>query len=169
MDDEVLTIHESWPGTTIDGEPGLVSGVLTVSRAAGGEFLLNVAVGPHSGTPEECDFVEFPLSAGHAAALRDALGLAAGTFPAEPAGPVAADRGAVAGQHLQFDAVHAQRAECPGQDQPGDLLAKSLAAQAGYEQTHRVCGAVLIGVHTQPCAADAARLVLDRPRVTAGQ
>ena len=73
MDDEVLTIHESWPGTTIDGEPGLVSGVLTVSRAAGGEFLLNVAVGPHGGTPEECDFVEFPLSADHAAALRDAL------------------------------------------------------------------------------------------------
>lgn len=73
MDDEVLTIHESWPDTTIDGEPGLVSGVLTVSRAAGGEFLLNVAVGPHDGTPEECDVVEFPLSADHAAALRDAL------------------------------------------------------------------------------------------------
>jgi hypothetical protein len=51
MDDEVLTIHESWPGTTIDGEPGLVSGVLTVTRAAGGEFLLNLTVGPHGGTP----------------------------------------------------------------------------------------------------------------------
>jgi hypothetical protein len=73
MDDEVLTIQQSWPGTTIDGEPGLVSGVLTVTRTAGGEFMLNLAVGPHSGTSEECDYVEFPLSAGHAAALRDAL------------------------------------------------------------------------------------------------
>jgi hypothetical protein len=50
MDDEVLTIHESWPGTTINGEPGLVSGVLTVSRATGGEFMLHLAVGPHGGT-----------------------------------------------------------------------------------------------------------------------
>ena len=73
MDDEVLTIHESWPGTTIDGEPGLVSGVLTVTRAAGGEFLLNLAVGPYGAAPEECDYVEFPLSANHAKALRDAL------------------------------------------------------------------------------------------------
>lgn len=37
MDDELLTIREPWPGTTIDGERGLVSGLLTVSRAAGGE------------------------------------------------------------------------------------------------------------------------------------
>jgi hypothetical protein len=73
MDDEVLTIDATWPGTTIDGEPGLVSGSLTVSRAAGGEFLLNLAVGPHRARPEECDYVEFPLSASHAKALRDAL------------------------------------------------------------------------------------------------
>jgi hypothetical protein len=73
MDDEVLTIQQSWPGTTIHGEPGLVSGVLTLSRAAGGEFLLNLAVGPLEATAEECDYVEFPLSAGHAKALRDAL------------------------------------------------------------------------------------------------
>ena len=31
MDDEVLTIHETWPGTTIDGEPGFASGLLVVS------------------------------------------------------------------------------------------------------------------------------------------
>jgi len=73
MDDEVLTIRESWPGTTLDGEPGLVSGLLTVSRSAGGEFWLNLAVGPSGGAPEECDYVEFPLSADHAKALRDAL------------------------------------------------------------------------------------------------
>jgi hypothetical protein len=73
MGDELLTIRESWPGTTIDGEPGLVSGQLSVSRAAGGEFMLNLSVGPLSGTPEDFDYVEFLLSAGHAAALRDAL------------------------------------------------------------------------------------------------
>jgi hypothetical protein len=73
MDGEVLTIHDSWPGTTIDGEPGIVSGVLTVSRAAGGELLLNLSVGPSGAAPKECDYVEFPLSAEHAKALRDAL------------------------------------------------------------------------------------------------
>jgi hypothetical protein len=73
MSDDLLSIHESWPGTTIDGTPGLVSGSLTVSRAAGGEFLLNLAVGPDGAAPEECDYVEFPLSADHAKALRDAL------------------------------------------------------------------------------------------------
>jgi len=73
MEDDLLTIHESWPGTTIDGEPGLVSGVLTLSRAGSGQFLLNLAVGPLGGTPEDCDYVEFPLSAEQAAALSDAL------------------------------------------------------------------------------------------------
>lgn len=72
MDDELLIIHESWPGTTIGGEPGIVSGMLAVSRDGGG-FMLNLAVGPQGGAPEECDYVEFPLSAGHAAALRKAL------------------------------------------------------------------------------------------------
>jgi hypothetical protein len=73
MYDEVLNIDTDWPGTTIDGEPGLVSGSLTVSRAAGGEFLLNLVVGPYGARVEECDHVEFPLSADHAKALRDAL------------------------------------------------------------------------------------------------
>jgi hypothetical protein len=73
MDDEILTIDQTWPGTTIDGEPGFVSGSLTVSRSAGGEFLLNLAVGPDGAPPEACDYVEFPLSAAHAKALRDAL------------------------------------------------------------------------------------------------
>ncbi|GAA3310859.1 hypothetical protein [Nonomuraea dietziae] len=73
MDDELLVINESWPATTIDGEPGLVSGLLVVSRAANGEFQLNLSVGPHGGAPEECEYVEFPLSAAHAQASRDAL------------------------------------------------------------------------------------------------
>lgn len=73
MDDDILIINESWPATTIDGEPGLVSGMLGLSRAAGGEFVLNLAVGPDGVGPEECDHVEFLLSADHARALRDAL------------------------------------------------------------------------------------------------
>lgn len=73
MDDEVLTIHESWPGTTIDGEPRFVRGMLTVSRAADGGFMLDLSVGPLGGAPEDFGYVEFPLSAYHAAALREAL------------------------------------------------------------------------------------------------
>jgi hypothetical protein len=73
MDDELLAIRESWPGTTTEGEPGLVSGLPTISRAAGGEFKLNLPVGPLGGPAEDYDYVEFPLSASHAEALRDAL------------------------------------------------------------------------------------------------
>jgi hypothetical protein len=73
MEDEVLVIDESWPGTTIDGEPGLVSGLLSVTRAVSGGFLLNLVVGPFGARPEECGHVEFMLSADHAKALRDAL------------------------------------------------------------------------------------------------
>jgi hypothetical protein len=49
MDDDRLIIETSWPGTTIDGEPGIVSGQLGVNRAVGGEFHLNLAVGPSGG------------------------------------------------------------------------------------------------------------------------
>lgn len=73
VDDDLLKIETSWPGTTIGGEPGVVCGMLTVSRAAGGEFLLNLAVGPSGGGPETCDYVECPLSAEHAQSLREAL------------------------------------------------------------------------------------------------
>jgi hypothetical protein len=73
VDDEVLVINESWPGANIDGEPGLVSGLLTVTRTAGNGFLLNLVVGPLGVGPTECDHVEFVLSADHAKALREAL------------------------------------------------------------------------------------------------
>jgi hypothetical protein len=74
MDDELLLIEASWPGTTIVGEPGIVSGSLSVSSAAGGEFLLNLSVGPAGGRPEEFEYVEFPLSQEQARALASALG-----------------------------------------------------------------------------------------------
>ncbi len=41
VDDDVLVIETSWPATTIDGDPDIVSGMLSVSRTVGGEFLLN--------------------------------------------------------------------------------------------------------------------------------
>jgi hypothetical protein len=53
VDDDLLVIETSWPGTTIDGDPRIVSGLLSVSRAAGGEFLLNLSVGPPDGAPED--------------------------------------------------------------------------------------------------------------------
>jgi hypothetical protein len=73
MGDELLTIRESWPGTTIDGEPRVASGILALSRSPDGALLLNLTVGPAGAPPEECDHVEFPLSAASAGALRAAL------------------------------------------------------------------------------------------------
>ena len=52
VDDDVLVIETSWPATTIDGDPGIVSGMLSVSRTVGGEFLLNLSVGPPGGQGE---------------------------------------------------------------------------------------------------------------------
>src|SRR6266567_7001212 len=101
----------------------------------------------------------FGLQHGHQDEVLPAVwvepGLAADTFLAESAGQIAADGAAVAGQHLQLDAVQAQHGESPGQDQPGYLLTESLAAQAGHEQAHRVGRAVLISVDAQPGAANA--------------
>jgi hypothetical protein len=68
VDDDVLVIETSWPATTIDGDPGIVSGMLSVSRTVGGEFLLNLSVGPPGGAPENFTYLEFPLSSGHALA-----------------------------------------------------------------------------------------------------
>jgi hypothetical protein len=72
VDDDLLVIETSWPGTTIDGDPRIVSGMLSVSRA-GGEFLLNLSVGPPDGAPEDFTYLEFPLAPDDARALRDAL------------------------------------------------------------------------------------------------
>lgn len=73
VSDELLVIQTSWPGTTIDGEPGIVSGILTVSSVPEGEFLLNLSIGPSGGGAADCYYVEFPLSRDHARALRDVL------------------------------------------------------------------------------------------------
>jgi hypothetical protein len=64
----VLVIETCWPATTIDGDPGIVSGILSVSRTVGGEFLLTLSVGPPGGALESFSSLEFPLSSGHALA-----------------------------------------------------------------------------------------------------
>ena len=61
VDHELLVIETSWPGTTIDGDPRIVSGMLSVNRAAGGEFLVNLSVGPPGGAPEDFTYLEFPV------------------------------------------------------------------------------------------------------------
>jgi hypothetical protein len=73
MSDAVLEIHSSWPGTTIDGEPGIVSGILALSLGPGGSAYLSVTVGAAGAPPEDCDYVEFVLSADQADALARAL------------------------------------------------------------------------------------------------
>jgi len=71
--EDMLTIRSSWPATTITGEPGIVAGLLTVSGDADGSRVLHLAVGEDSAPPEECDFVEFVLSAEQAQALARVL------------------------------------------------------------------------------------------------
>jgi hypothetical protein len=51
--DALLELHSSWPGTTIDGEPGIVSGTLEVSCAPDGGVYLNLSVGVAGAAPEE--------------------------------------------------------------------------------------------------------------------
>jgi hypothetical protein len=71
--EELLTINSSWPGTTIAGEPGIVSGILTMSGGPDGSRSLHLAIGEDGAPPEECDFVEFVLSAEQAHALAKGL------------------------------------------------------------------------------------------------
>jgi len=71
--DALLELRSSWPGTTIDGEPGIVSGTLEVSAAPDGGVYMNLAVGAAGAAPEECDYVEFVLSPEQADALANAL------------------------------------------------------------------------------------------------
>ena len=71
--EELLVIRNAWPATSLDGDPAVVSGLLSLNRAADGEFVLDVSVGPHQGAPEEQTYVQFVLSVEHARALREAL------------------------------------------------------------------------------------------------
>ncbi|WP_261558208.1 hypothetical protein [Frankia tisae] len=71
--EELLVVRSDWPGTTISGEPGIVSGVLSLFGDVDAGASLNLAVGPAGARPEDCDYVEFVLSAEQADALAQAL------------------------------------------------------------------------------------------------
>lgn len=71
--DAQLEFQSTWPGTTINGEPGIVSGRMEVSCPPDGGVYLSLAVGAAGAMPEECDYVEFVLSPDQADALASAL------------------------------------------------------------------------------------------------
>jgi hypothetical protein len=79
LSEDILELSESWPGTTIDGEPGIVRGHLSVTTGPGdGSLLLNLSVGADGGGPELAQYVEFLLSPENVVRLRNALDAARG-------------------------------------------------------------------------------------------
>lgn len=50
-----------------------MAGILMLSRTANGGLALNVSSGLSGAAPEQCEYVEFPLTLEQARALRDAL------------------------------------------------------------------------------------------------
>lgn len=58
----LLEVANDWPGSSIDGEPGIVSGHLEVTGEPDGSVLFSLGVGPVGGPPEEADYVEFVFS-----------------------------------------------------------------------------------------------------------
>jgi hypothetical protein len=72
-DDDLLVLETAWPGTTLDGQVGIVSGTFSVSRSVNGQFVMNLAVGQSGGKPEDCEYIEFVLSREHANQLAAVL------------------------------------------------------------------------------------------------
>lgn len=68
---ELLVLSETWPVSTLSGEPSLTSGTLIVLREPGGGFLLSVSSGDEN-HPDNIE-VQFPLTASDAARVRQAL------------------------------------------------------------------------------------------------
>lgn len=68
---ETLWLSLSWPVSTIDGEPSLTKGSLTISNQPGGGHLLCVTSGDEC-HPDGVE-VQFPLSAEHGELVRRAL------------------------------------------------------------------------------------------------
>jgi hypothetical protein len=71
VDDDLSVLETAWPGTTIDGHVGIVSGTLSMSRSVNGQLLMNLAIGLFSGEPEDFHQVEFVMSREHAKQLTD--------------------------------------------------------------------------------------------------
>lgn len=68
-----LWINDTWPASTIDGDPRMVSGSLMLTHGESGQLLMYLTVGLSGAPQTECTHVEFPLSEQHAAALGHAL------------------------------------------------------------------------------------------------
>lgn len=73
MSDVLIELRCTWPGTTIDGEPGIVDGFLEVSADPDGSATLNISVGNAGAPAEDCHYVEFVLPPAEADALARAL------------------------------------------------------------------------------------------------
>ncbi|WP_157410726.1 hypothetical protein [Actinoplanes rectilineatus] len=69
----LLEIANDWPGSSIDGEPGIVSGNLEVTGDPDGSVLFSLGVGSAGCAPDEADYVEFVFSPAQADALMEAL------------------------------------------------------------------------------------------------
>ncbi|OAN41101.1 MULTISPECIES: hypothetical protein [Microbacterium] len=71
MDNDNLRITLTWPVSTIDGEPSLTSGSLTITQYPSGDFLLMVSAGDEH-FPDGAE-IQFPVSAEHAQLVKRAL------------------------------------------------------------------------------------------------
>jgi len=71
--DEELHISGSWPVSTIDQIPSVVSGSLLVTRDPDGAALLTGTVGAPGAPPEDCEHFQFVLSPGDVRRLIDFL------------------------------------------------------------------------------------------------
>lgn len=69
----LLEVANAWPGSTIEGEPGIVSGNLEVIGAPDGSVLFSFAVGSAGAPANEASYVEYVLSPAQADALVQAL------------------------------------------------------------------------------------------------
>ena len=72
VNDELVRLTQLWPVSTIDGEPSLTRGTLTVASESGGGVLLVVSCGDES-FPDNLE-VQFPLSSTQSALVARALG-----------------------------------------------------------------------------------------------
>jgi hypothetical protein len=69
----LLEVANAWPGSTIDGEPGIVSGNLEVIGDPDGSVLFSLAVGSDGAPADEASYVEFVFSPAQADALVQVL------------------------------------------------------------------------------------------------
>jgi hypothetical protein len=72
VENELLRLSQSWPVSTIDGEPSLTRGTLEVVTQRGGGLLLVISAGDEV-WPDNSE-IQFPLSTAQAALVARALG-----------------------------------------------------------------------------------------------